>query len=529
MPLVLSGLIARCMEPNALGAVTQDPSTRPGRSFLRSFDAGEFDAARARTNHTGDLDEAAACALIDCVLQTGEPFGALDVDGEVALSARFLEVATLALGDESTARQLFDGGVLDRRGTGRHVLGSLPVRVIARELRPERKETARASLRGGWDEDLLNLLASAALRAEQHPEELLVLTPLWRDDAPASRASPREERGRAGLVDWLEAAVRQQATEVQLVVGQPVELWGAFGKRAFAPEPLTARDVESVLSIVLTASDRERFERDHTVVTGLGVDELGRFRVSAVMERGRLSCAIRVHAIEPAFASLGWPQDVVDAVVRLDRGLVVVTSPAGHGRSTFFSAVLSRFEMAGRSVLTLEEPRLLSLGGVSRQLELHSDLQLVAFASAARSFRHDVVGVDLLDDTAAAHHALELASEGAFVVLTLRAVSAASALHRLATLDAPRARRRLPESLAAVVSLRCFPSKGAMVRAAELLPVSEGLRRHLRGNESPAPPVLLDTEGPSLDDRLLALREQGALDRDDAARWMVDARRAKPA
>jgi len=64
---------------------------------------------------------------------------------------------------------------------------------------------------------------------------------------------------------------------------------------------------------------------------------------------------------------------------------------------------------------------------------------------------------------------------------------------------------------------------------AELLLPSEALRRHLRGNETPAPPVLLETEGLTLDDRLLSAVRREELTREDAKRWLVDARRADEA
>jgi Tfp pilus assembly pilus retraction ATPase PilT len=518
------------MEPNAIGAITQEPTTQPGRTFRRFFDAERFDEARARTAQTGPLDEASACALIDCVQQCGDAFGALEVTPAEAdgFPERFLELVTVALGDDGAARRLLDGGVLDRQGVGRHFLGSLPLRIIARELRAETKEAVRASLVGGWDEDLLNLLESAALRAETHPEELLVLTPTYRELAAPARPEPPAPRPVTGLADWLEAAVRHGATDLNLIVGQRASLVGRFGVLELEGPPLEARDAEHVLSIVLDSAARERFDRERTVVTGLTVEELGRFRVTAVVERGRLSCAIRTHLVEPSFDTLAWPSDIAGRALEHGRGLIVVAAPAGHGRSTFFTALLRGHSALGRSVLTLEEPRISSIGGASRQVELHRDLNLDAFSSAARVVRHDVLGIDLIDDAAAAHQALELASEGDFVVLTLRAPSSASALHRLAALDGPRARRRLSESLSAVITLRCFPSKGALIRTAEVLLVSEGLRRHWRANETPAPPILLDTEGPSLDDRLAASLSEGGLAPEDAARWMVDPRRARP-
>lgn len=525
--LILSGVSARCMEPNALGAVVQAVETRPGKTFRRFFDERQFDEARARTSHTGVLDEAAACALVDCVNQCGTPFGGLDVEPAEAdlFPARFLELATIALDDDRAAQRLFDGGVLDRVGSGRHFFGSLPVRIIARQFNATTKAAARSLLRGGWDEDLLNLIESAALRASQFPEELLVLTPTWRTpvdeaaSAPAVVEPPALSAAAPDVLSWLELARREAATDLSLVVGQPLALHGAFGRSAVGA-PLSARDLEDVLTTLLDAAHRERFEREGALVAGFSVEGFGRFRLTALTERGERSLSIRTHFVSP---QPSLPPEVLEPLSRVTRGLVVVASPAGQGRSTTQTGLL---RLRSAEVVTLEEPVAWpSVRGPVRQVELHTDSSLAAFAVSARTLPNAVVGLDLVDDEAAAQLALELASEGQLVFVTQRALSAAATLHKLAALDSRRARRRLSESLSAVLSLRQVANGSRFVHAAELLLPTEALRRHLRGNETPPPPVLLETEGLSLDDRLLAAVRRGDLSADLAGRWLVDPRR----
>lgn len=529
--LTLSGVTARCMEPNDLGAVVQAVETRPGKTFRRFFDEAAFDDARARTSHTGVLDEAAACALIDCVNQCGVPFGGLDVEPAESdlFPARFLELATIALDDERSAQRLFDGGVLDRVGVGRHFFGALPVRIIARQFSATTKAAARALLRGGWDEDLLNLIESAALRATQFPEELLVLTPTWREVVTEPpRVTPVVEQPGPSADDvdvlaWLELARREGATDLSLVMGQPLALHGAFGRRVVGAA-LGASALEDVLTTLLDASLRERFEREGALVAGFSVEGFGRFRLTALTERGERSLSIRTHFVAP---QPGLPPEVLEPLSRIDRGLVVVASPSGHGRSTVLTGLLGQ---RSSEVVTLEEPVAWpALPGPARQVELHTDSSLAAFAVSARTLPNAIVGLDLVDDEPAAHLALELASEGQLVFVTQRGLSAAATLHKLAALDSKRARRRLSESLAAVLSLRLVPNGSRFVHAAELLLPTEALRRHLRGNETPPPPVLLETEGLSLDDRLLAAVRRGDLSPELAARWMVDARRLSDA
>lgn len=539
--LVWTGLTARCLEPDALGRFVAANDTGPGRHFLRFFDEADFEAARAETAQTGVLSEAAACALVDCVLRAGEPCGGLDVPSGEAndFPARFLGLVTLALDDETCAQRLLDGGVLDRLGRGRHFVGSLPVRVIARQLSARGLEAARARLSGGWDEDLLNLLESAALRATRQPEDLLVLVPTFRaapqpelHDEPAS---PRLERARreptsldAGAL--LTSLVQRGATDLELGAGHPPVLrrHGAL-LEALGP-PLSSADVEAFCAVLLDATLRERLERDGWLVHGLAVEGLGPLRVSVVATATGWSVAVRAFHVAPRVSALSWPDEVVRPLVELERGLVVVAAPPGQGRTTLATALVEAWGEAGRSALAFDEPACFvqSASGV-RHVEVTGGAGPALMRSAARALPTACVSVDLVDDDAAAETALELATEGRLVVLTLRATSSSGALHRLAALDAKRHRRRLTETLAAVVTVRILPGREGLVHAAELLRPSEGLRRHLRGNETPAPPVLLEPEGLTLDDRLLAALRRGELPPEAARRWLIDPRRLEAA
>ena len=538
-----TGMTARCLEPEALRHFVAAEDTRPGKHFLRFFDEAAFDAARAETVQTGALSEAGACALVDCVLRAGEPFGGLDLSGPDvdpgAFPARFLELVALALDDERSAQRLLDGGVLDRQGRGRHFVGSLPVRVVARQLTPAGRDAARARLEGGWDEDLLNLLESAALRAARNPEDLLVLVPTFRlaaaaPGAPAPDASglqrspPRPAPLDVGAA--LSALFRVGATDLELAAGRPLvlrrhdEVVGEGGPLA------SAADVEGFCAAVLEAAHRERLEREGWLVQGFSAPGLGPLRLSVVSTATGPSVSVRAFHASPRLDALGFPPESLEPLAALRRGVVVVAAPPGQGRTTLATALLETWASAGLAAVAFDEPAcLVTEGSPVRHLEPPGGQARAVMRSVARALPAAAVCVDLLDDELAADTALELACEGRLVALTLRATSTSGALHRLAALDAARARRRLSEALSAVVALRLLSGPRGLVHAAEVLLPSEALRRHLRGNEAPAPPVLLEPEGLSLDDRLLAAVRRGALGEAAARRWLVDARRLNDA
>jgi hypothetical protein len=203
-------------------------------------------------------------------------------------------------------------------------------------------------------------------------------------------------------------------------------------------------------------------------VAALSVEGVGRVRVSRSQAGLNLRLLGHAPALAPALAPL------LDAPA----GLVVLGGPPSSGRSTALSALLHAHAARGRVIASLEEPVSFPLSA----FQLEGDE--APFLQAVRTSPAQVIGVDLLDDARAVELALGLAREGRHVLLTLRGVSLAGLVHRLAVLDARAQRRRLSEHLAAVVLLD-------RARATVLRP-SEALRRHLRGNEAMPPPVLLE-------------------------------------
>ena len=360
--------------------------------------------------------------------------------------------------DQELAHKLFEGGVIDRHGSHQHFLGSLPVRVIARQVTRESLAAARSMLCGGFDADLLHVLESAGLRAApDHAEDLLVLVPTWEravvDSAKAEARAPSELSAR------LREAVSRGVTDI--VIDDEAD---AIARQWLTEQQLTELNATRLL------------------VTSFTLGELGRVRLTATIERGQLRLTLRPAGLAtPSLNRL--PAGVARALTEVKSGLMVLSGGPASGRSSSFAAVLEHFARAGRACVTLEQPAFFSLLGV-RQVELEVDQSLAVFRQSARLLPVEVVGIDLLDDEAGVDAALEAAADGRLVVVVMRALTLAAAVHRLSELDAKWARRRLSEHLALVVS----QARGE----ASCLAPSEALRRHLRSQTTPAPPVLLE-------------------------------------
>ena len=479
MPL----LHARFMEPEAL------------RAHLREAKH----AALARTADTGALDDAAARALLDCITGAGEPGGSLDLDGADEWEDRFLLIASLTLADDALAAQLLEGGWLDRRGVGAHAFGSLPLRVVKRQVSRESARAAREAVQFGWESELVNLLESAALRAERAEEEHVILvrdrvaSSAQREAAELEASNPEDEPARLpALLGQLRAL---DGTDLTLTVGLPPTAHGAFGSRPLGDEPLSPDDVADLLTGALPADALE--QRGPTVLS-IASPEVGRFRVTLTTERGFRAATFRaLPRVPPTLDALGISPLVKAPLFRLERGLVLLAGEPGSGRTTFLSALLQAVVEEVRHVATLEEPLGLPLRpgpGAARQFMLGSDAEPDDFMRATKLQPLDVVAFDLVDDGLGLELALDAAMDGRLALCVFRAPNVAMAVHRAGVLDARFHRRRLAEGLSAFCYQRLATYDGRRVLELDFHLPSVALRRHVRAHETPPPPIVFETE-----------------------------------
>ena len=470
----MSLLHARFLEPESL------------RERLRSVPPKVLQA----TVDTGPLGDEAAGALAAAIFDGGESGGVLDLEGAPDWEPRFHLLASLALTDDVLATQLLQGGWLDRRGAGAFAFGSLPLRVIARQVKQSSLRAAREAVQFSWESDLLNLLESSALRADRAPEEHLVLL------RQGGIAEPLPTRAESLQISALLKAVRAHgATDLTLTVGLPPTLHGAFGTKGLGEAPLTAEEVADLVSPVLPSS---LLAARGPVVHSVASTELGRFRVTVTTERTFRAATFRaLPAAIPTLDELGLSPLVQAPLLRLERGLVLISGEPGNGRSTLSSALLQRFVQDGRHVASLEEPLGLPLRpgpGAARQSIFGVDADASDFSRATRLQPLDVVGFDLVDDAHALDLALDAALDGRLALCVFRSPNVGAAIHRASVLDSKHHRRRLSEGLAAFIYQRLVVIDGKHVLEVDFHLPSVALRRHLRAHETPPPPIAFETD-----------------------------------
>jgi twitching motility protein PilT len=222
---------------------------------------------------------------------------------------------------------------------------------------------------------------------------------------------------------------------------------------------------------------------------------LGRFRANATRQRTGMKLTARpISAEVPTLADLGLPESI-SAATEHHQGLIVVTGPTGHGKTTTLAAIVDIVNRTrAHHVITVEDPIEYvhpRKKAMMSQREVGSHTKTF-FAALKGSLREDpdVIVVGELRDTDTVRMALSAAETGHLVISTMNTPSAAKAIERIIDLfppgDQPQVRMTLAGGLRLVVSQRLVPSadRKSMHAAVELLPGSSALWALIRDNKT---------------------------------------------
>src|SRR5215472_5941860 len=184
-----------------------------------------------------------------------------------------------------------------------------------------------------------------------------------------------------------------------------------------------------------------------------GLPGLARFRVNIFIQRG--SCAVVMRVIPtqiPDFATMRIPQQLAD-VTKLRDGIVLVTGPAGSGKSSTLAVLLDCLNREKNyHIITVEDPIEFLHNHKSstvHQRELHSDTP--SFAHALRSAMRQapkVIMVGEMRDRETMEIVLEAAETGHLVFSSLNTMDASKTVERIVSSFSPAEQQSVRERLA---------------------------------------------------------------------------------
>ncbi|HEV3512009.1 MAG TPA: PilT/PilU family type 4a pilus ATPase [Candidatus Sulfotelmatobacter sp.] len=225
-----------------------------------------------------------------------------------------------------------------------------------------------------------------------------------------------------------------------------------------------------------------------------GLPGLARFRVNIFIQRG--SCAVVMRVIPtviPDFAALRLPQQLSE-ITKLKDGIVLVTGPAGSGKSSTLAVLLDAINREKHyHIITVEDPiEFLHNHKCStiHQRELHSDTP--SFAHALRSAMRQapkVILVGEMRDRETMEIVLEAAETGHLVLSSLNTMDASKTVERIVTSFAPpeqqSVRERLSKSFRYIICQRLMSKtdRSGRVAAFEILKTNSRTRECIEKGE----------------------------------------------
>ena len=314
------------------------------------------------------------------------------------------------------------------------------------------------------------------------------------------------------LVKMLEVA--PGVSDLNLSVGKPpqVEIDGELKGVPYAGvEKLLPYQTE-IIALRLLRGKRdltEKLLRTGSVDLSYSTPQKTRFRVNVFTQRGSYSIVLRVIPNRiPTVEELGIPPQL-NEITRERTGIVLVTGPAGSGKSTTLAALINRMnEEKPIHIITIEDPieyLYPSMQATINQREIGADTESFALAlRAALRQAPKVILVGEMRDAETINTALEASETGHLVLSTLHTIDASKTIDRIVGVfpknEERQIRTRFAQSFRWIVSQRLVPKLGGgRVAVCEILRGTARTREYIRDGEK---------EGR----RLLDAMEDGALD-----------------
>ena len=294
-----------------------------------------------------------------------------------------------------------------------------------------------------------------------------------------------------GIQEILEDALKRGASDIHLMVGvyPTLRIDGKLVPLTGAGNP-TPENIERLVLSLCSPEQKELLMTNKEIDFSFALGQVARFRVNAFYQKGYLSAALRlIPSRIPTLDELHLPK-VLSNFSKLRQGLILLTGPTGHGKSTSIASILNEInETRSVHILTVEDPIEYvypSKKALIAQREMHLDTHSweIALRSVLRE-DPDIVLVGEMRDYETIEAALTIAETGHLVFATLHTNSAAQTVDRIVGVfpdnQQEQIRLQLSNVIEAVISMRLVPAtRGGRYPALEILLSTPAVRNVVR-------------------------------------------------
>lgn len=337
------------------------------------------------------------------------------------------------------------------------------------------------------------------------------------------------------IQEYLEIVVKKEASDLHIVAGSSPMIRIDGSLFPLVPALLTPQETENLVFELLSPEQKDILLVNKELDFSFALGEVARFRVNAYFEKGYVAAALRlITANIKSLEELNLPK-ICHNFIKMRQGLVLVTGPTGHGKSTAIASMINEINQTKPlHIVTIEDPiEYVYPKGRSlvSQREMHLDTHSwdVALRSALRE-DPDVVLVGEMRDFETIASTITIAETGHLVFATLHTNSASQSIDRIIDVfpehQQAQVAMQLASTMAGVISLRLVPAiGGGRIPACEILLSSPAVSTAIREGKVHQIDNIIQTSGESgmilLDASLAYLVRGGRVSLDTAKSYSL--------
>ena len=333
------------------------------------------------------------------------------------------------------------------------------------------------------------------------------------------------------IKNLLRLVAQQNASDLHLVVGRypTIRLDGKLYPLT-QESILSVEDTQALSDGLMSEENKKRLIADGQVDFSYNFEEKARFRTNVFFQKGNVSVAMRLVAGRiKTLEELNLPPALYEFTHKL-QGLLLITGPVGHGKSTTLSALIDFINHnQDKHIVTVEDPIEYVYEQdrcIINQREVGKDTK--SFQSGLRSvFREDanVVLIGELRDLDTISTAMTAAETGHLILATLHTNDTSQTIDRIIDVfpahQQNQIRSQLASVLLGVVSQRLLSKVGGgRIPALEIMINNHAVENLIRENKTYQIDSVIETslrDGMiSLDKSLADLVQRGLISVDDA-------------
>ena len=244
------------------------------------------------------------------------------------------------------------------------------------------------------------------------------------------------ERATKFIHELLDLLVRQKGSDLFITAEFPPALKVDGKITPVSKSSLTPQHTIELVRSVMNDKQAAEFESTKECNFAIAPPGIGRFRVNAFVQQGRVGMVLRtINTTIPKFEDLGLPPVLKD-VIMSKRGIMLFVGATGSGKSTSMSALLGyRNDNSYGHIITIEDPiefvhQHANCIITQREVGVDTEGWQIALKNTLRQ-APDVILIGEIRDRETMEHAVAFAETGHLCMATLHANSTNQALDRI--------------------------------------------------------------------------------------------------